>query len=257
MPARVDNSDESSGTADTQNPQWSYNNTSPLVIGLITWANINAYRNMASATFNSIAMTRVCVVSSARAYNEFWYLKNAPIGTYQMRWTTQSGDYAGGWIIHNISIGGANMGDPIRTFKVKNQETGSSISDTITGITIGDLVLGCFTHTHGFEVSNAGGGQTEIESTVTGSGAIYEAHSTVSSYTVATGTSEVESASWASSDRRNNMALVAIKAGGGSRGYVVMSKMREFFEDIKRGLVPPDELHNRYRGLKEQGLLTI
>jgi len=43
----------------------------------------------------------------------------------------------------------------------------------------------------------------------------------------------------------------------GTRGYVVMSKMRDFMNDLKGGLVPPNELHNRYRGLKEQGLLTI
>jgi len=33
--------------------------------------------------------------------------------------------------------------------------------------------------------------------------------------------------------------------------------MFEFYKELKRGLIPPEELQRRYRGLKDQGLVTI
>jgi len=44
---------------------------------------------------------------------------------------------------------------------------------------------------------------------------------------------------------------------GGGQVIWMMSKMRDFFKDLREGLIPPQELQRRYRGLKEQGLVTI
>ena len=65
--------------------------------------------------------------------------------------------------------------------------------------------------------------------------------------------------SWTMANQRVCFIALGLnsKPSVGNQVIWIMSKLRDFFKDLREGLIPPEELQRRYRGLKDQGLVTI
>ena len=257
MPPRVDNSTGWSSTANFFTLTLGYNNTTRGLLGLIGWVNANLYADLLSATFNGVAMTRAVVIGGSRDYYEFWYLENAPIGTHNLVFTVRPGSEGGCYNVHAISLGEVDFASLVRTVESANVGTGLGVSDTITGINPGDLIVSLGGHSKGLEATLDNVGQTSIHHLNTGANDFPDSLSTVSSWTLATGTTENEGVTWAT-QAYGGISIAAIRPrGAGNQVVWMMSKIHDFFKDLREGLIPPEELQHRYRGLKNQGLLTI
>lgn len=100
----------------------------------------------------------------------------------------------------------------------------------------------------------AGAGQTERANSMT----INPAWANRYDISTEPGTDGDVEMSWTGADMRLVWHGYSLRGNlGGNQVIWIMSKIQDFFKDLKAGLIPPEELQNRYRGLKNQGLLTI
>lgn len=205
-----------------------------------------------SCTYDSVALTMLQkqrLGGGEGGGTEMWYLKKPAQGSNTLFWSAGG---MGKCCCFIMSIIGAHLGAPIGDYDQTLSADANSLNRTLTAKTT----------SIGIGVSYAREMASHNFSWPAPSSEIYDVNAG-SELDAGLGQRTDGAASLYMQVNYTNwsymaLAVAEIKASaGGSRGYVVMSKMREFFEDIKRGLISPDELHNRYRGLKEQGLLTI
>lgn len=226
-----------------------FDNNGSILVAMIG-ARSDAVSYVETVKWDGVTMDIAHRYKSSPGVCEIWYMVNAKKGSYTLRW---DGVNMGKVVMFAYSLDGVHLGDPIGdTAEATNIENNITLP-LLTFVNNKSVAMCVVTNRYlgGAHYFTWNGGTTELHDidasseldTATSWRNVDEATASITAY---------------HTDSKNVIAGCEIKAAaGGSRGYVVMSKMREFFEDIKRGLVPPDELRNRYRGLKEQGLLTI
>lgn len=210
---------------------------------------LNQERGVSSVTHGGTAIT----YKHAREQNMWLYYRvNPPVGTAQIVFTLTSAisGHARGM---SLSYHRVNQdADPFRAVVNTAVGGGTSINlsvTTVAGDMVTDILQNAGDSSALASANTAGAGQTPRINISRGTG--YYPLGAAMSEKVATGTST--NMSWTISGDAAaalRMIVASIKpgpAGGNQVIWVMLERMKQFYDDLKRGLIPPQEINRRYQ----------
>lgn len=187
--------------------------------------------------WNGVDLTQRVAVSQANSKSELWDLASPDIGSYNL---TANVTGAGNML---AAIGASFLtGAGARGNTASAVGTSTTPSQVVVGVVSG-IVLDCMGHDAYGTTQTPGAGQTKIWEQF-GAGALLGAGSWEAGAASVT-------MSW-TNDVSQPWALTLISylpVPTGNQVHWFFSKMRDFYRDLKAGLIPPDGLRRRYGDL--------
>jgi len=220
------------------------NDGSLLIVGFAT-------RNstlITTCTYNGVALTRHSFTTYGGFNAEIWRLISPADGVNNVYWAGNDGKVC----CFIASVNGAHLSDPIGD---SDQISGNSSSYNRTLTTRISSITLAFSFARELGVNSFSWNGSTVElydvncTSELDAGFAYRDQGEASTYV---------QVNYTGPSTALGLAVAEIQAAtGGNQVIWIMSKMRDFFKDLREGLIPPEELQRRYRGLNDQGLVTI
>lgn len=244
MSIELRNTGQSTQNQDATAYAKSYDNNGNFLVVGITADGMQAL----DVKYDDVSLVDAVGVACQDGGAEIWYMVAPPQGAHNLIVYYSS---AAHHCMMNIGSFAVVSRDPPRDTVYTSGWNLSLVSVTLTPVVAGDLCvyqMGVNRYVTAYPTG----------CTLVARGATSEDDACGLGYEIATGTSETGGFYWNSSANAYAGVGAAFSPGGAGHQIVwIMSKMRDFFKDLKAGLLSPEELQQRYRELKSQGLVTI
>ena len=218
--------------------------TGPNVYLIVGVASSNG--GVTAVTYGGQAMTKI---GNYAPYGElsFWYLRNPPSGSNNI---VQTGSVDGA--IHALVYQGIRLASPFDAIGSANSASSTTTPSVTVGSQGGSLVISGSYHEQraGANLSPLDGQTERVETAATGG---------TGNWGFMTGDEQgaasVVTGSWGT-PAAAHVATIATNAHGVPSGsqivfivFIAARRWQEFLKDLKRGLVPPNQLRRRYQEL--------
>jgi hypothetical protein len=196
---------------------------------------------LASITHGGLPFTFHRSQGATSLGSEMWYLVNPLSGSQALQSLWSSG--TGLMVIVFAGYSGVNTGAPIRVTESSGNNGQSSLSDTITGNGVDLLVTGTAHRGVNDSTAPTNGVTERVEYQSAAGGGRLAAIGDKSA------TGGVDTVGWTYNAPDNNtIIVVSLKpAVGGNQVMIFASKIQKFYDELRRGLIPPHRLRERYQ----------
>ena len=200
-------------------------------------------RQIATMTYDGVSMTKdgQADLGDEDMHWQWWYIFNPSTGSNNLVAThSGTGDIAHS--VHCLPLGKIDTAVNPRT-PVTNASAGVASRAATVTTEVGDLVIAIAGPNASRDIS-ASAGSTETSE-------VYCSHDVQlvdgwAGYRHATGISTAVGCEWTGTAKAGICANAFATVRAGSQGIMIWSKMQNFYDELKRGLIPASQLQKRY-----------